>query len=230
MNLLPKHSSAVALLLGMGFTLATPHYICAAGKRADGITQQVRQVQGMVSDSKGEPIIGATVRVVGADKGTVTDMDGKFSVDAPQGSTLEITYMGFTAQKLQATPGKQLSVTLLEDDKTLNEVVVVGYGTVKRSDLTGSVSSLDASIITAASQTNAVDAMQGKIPGVNIIRNAARPGGSYSITVRGKSSINNSNEPLWVIDGIPTTSDARDLNPADIEKIDVLKDASATAI
>lgn len=184
----------------------------------------------MVSDSKGEPIIGATVRVVGADKGTVTDMDGKFSVDAPQGSTLEITYMGFTAQKLQATPGKQLSVTLLEDDKTLNEVVVVGYGTVKRSDLTGSVSSLDASIITAASQTNAVDAMQGKIPGVNIIRNAARPGGSYSITVRGKSSINNSNEPLWVIDGIPTTSDARDLNPADIEKIDVLKDASATAI
>lgn len=187
-------------------------------------------IHGTVKDTNGDAVIGATIKEMGTQNGTVTDFDGKFSLNVSAKAKLEISYVGYLTQQVTATPGKTMEITLREDAKALEEVVVVGYGTVKRSDVTGSVSSLDAASITSASQTNAIDAMQGKISGVNITRNAARPGGSYSIVVRGKSSINNSNEPLWVIDGIPTTSDARDLNPADIEKIDVLKDASATAI
>lgn len=188
------------------------------------------KVSGKVIDAAGEAIIGATVMEVGTQNGTVTDFDGNFSLSVSSKTTLEISYVGYLTQKVAALPGRTIQITLQEDAKALEEIVVVGYGSVKRSDVTGSVSSMDAASITSASQTNAVDAMQGRISGVNITRNAARPGGSYSIVVRGKSSINNSNEPLWVIDGIPTTSDGRDLNPADIEKIDVLKDASATAI
>ena len=192
--------------------------------------QQGRKFTGTIVDQSGEPITGATVKVKGSAMGAVTDIDGKFALEAPEGSMLEISYVGFTTQEIPASGRGDIHVTLKEDNQVLNEVVVVGYGTVKRSDLTGSVSSLDASSLTSASQTNAVDAMQGRISGVNITRNAARPGGGYNIVIRGKSSINNSNDPLWVIDGISTTSDANDLNPDDIEKIDVLKDASATAI
>lgn len=187
-------------------------------------------IQGTVKDANDEAIIGATIKEVGTTNGTVTDFDGNFSLSVAQGAKLEISYVGYISQTVAVTPGRRMSITLQEDNKALEEVVVVGYGTVKRSDVTGSVSSLDASTLTMGSQTNAIDAMQGRISGVNISRNAARPGGSYNIVVRGKSSINNSNSPLWVIDGIPTASDASDLNPDDIEKIDVLKDASATAI
>ncbi len=189
------------------------------------------KMTGKVTDTAGEPIIGATVIEKGTPNGTVTDLDGNFEFKASKKNfILEVSYIGYTKVALEAKVGTPVKVTLKEDTKTLDEVVVVGYGTVKRSDLTGSVSSLNSDNLTVASQTNAVDALQGRISGVNITRNAARPGGSYNITVRGLSSINNSNTPLWVIDGIPSSSDARDLNPADIEKIDVLKDASATAI
>lgn len=191
---------------------------------------QKKKVAGRVVDANGEPVIGATVMEKGTQNGTVTDLDGRFSLDVNAKGQLEISYVGYVSQNIDASSNQNLNITLQEDAKFVDEVVVVGYGTVKRSDLTGSVSSLDAANLTSASQTNAIDAMQGRISGVNITRNAARPGGSYSIVIRGKSSINNSNEPLWVIDGIPTSSNANDLNPDDIEKIDVLKDASATAI
>lgn len=223
-------SQTMACLLCTGITAATPLYIHAASETGIEAVQQSHKVTGKVVDSQGEPIIGATIKEVGTSNGTITDLDGNFSFDASAKGSLEISYVGYLTQKVSFVAGKTTQIVLQEDSRNLDEVVVVGYGSVKRSDVTGSVSSLDASSITSASQTNAIDAMQGRISGVNITRNAARPGGSYSIVVRGKSSINNSNEPLWVIDGIPTTSDARDLNPADIEKIDVLKDASATAI
>lgn len=223
-------SKLTTLLLCLGVSVASPAYMYGMDGSAMNVVQQNQKIKGTVVDANGEPIIGATIKVLGTSNGTITDLDGNFSLDMSPKGTLEISYVGYITQKIQVTSSAPLNVTLKEDAKNIDEVVVVGYGTVKRSDVTGSVSSLDASSITSASQTNAVDAMQGKISGVNITRNAARPGGSYSIVVRGKSSINNSNEPLWVIDGIPTSSDARDLNPADIEKIDVLKDASATAI
>lgn len=225
-----RNSKLAAMMLCMGFTVSVPTFTYGMGENALNILQQGQKISGLVVDSNGEPIIGATIKVVGTSDGTVTDLNGNFSLTIAPKATLEISYVGYITQKVQVATGKALKIVLLEDSKAIDEVVVVGYGSVKRSDVTGSVSSLDATSITSASQTNAVDAMQGRISGVNITRNAARPGGSYSIVVRGKSSINNSNEPLWVIDGIPTSSDARDLNPADIEKIDVLKDASATAI
>lgn len=218
------------ILLFAGFLMAPPYYIYGKANQPLTVQQQNKTVTGTVVDAKGEPVIGATVKVDGTTEGAITDLYGNFTVNLEHQGTLEISYVGFVSQKVEVVPGRKVDVVLREDAKVIDEVVVIGYGTVKRSDLTGSVSSIDASAITAGSQTNAVDAMQGRIAGVNITRNAARPGGSYSIVVRGKSSINNSNEPLWVIDGIPTTSDARDLNPADIEKIDVLKDASGTAI
>ncbi len=225
-----KKTKFTALLLCMGFSVIAPVHVYGTEGTATEALQQNKKVTGQVTDEQGEPIIGASVKIVGTTQGIVTDLDGNFTLDAPSKVTLEISYIGFLSQKVAATPGSPVRVTLHSDEQALDEVVVVGYGSVKRSDVTGSVSSLDASSITSASQTNAIDAMQGRISGVNITRNAARPGGSYNIVIRGKSSINNSNEPLWVIDGIPTSSDARDLNPADIEKIDVLKDASATAI
>lgn len=223
-------STLTAFLLCMGVSLVSPNYLYGKGEVAMNIMQQSQKITGKVVDSNGEPIIGATIKIAGTSNGTITDLDGNFFLDMAPKGVLEISYVGYLPQKVTVNSNKPLDIVLREDSKTIDEVVVVGYGSVKRSDVTGSVSSLDASSITSASQTNAVDAMQGRISGVNITRNAARPGGSYSIVVRGKSSINNSNEPLWVIDGIPTSSDARDLNPADIEKIDVLKDASATAI
>ena len=187
-----------------------------------------QKVTGTVKDAFGDPVAGASVVEKGTQNGIMTDMDGNFVLNVNQGATLVISFIGYETQQVKA--GSNLKVTLNEDRQVLEETVVVGYGTMKRSDLTGSVSSLSPEKITASSNTNALDAMNGKISGVNITHNAARPGGSFSVVVRGLSSINNSNSPLWVIDGIPSTSDANDLNPADIEKIDVLKDASATAI
>ena len=194
-------------------------------------SNETYKIKGVVVDGNGETIIGASVLQKGTTNGTITDVDGNFELNvSDKDIVLIISYIGYAKQEIKVQAGKVVKIVLKEDSQALDEVVVVGYGTVKRSDLTGSVSSLSSETLTASSQTNAIDAMQGKISGVNITRNAARPGGSYNIVIRGKSSINNSNTPLWVIDGIPTSSDASDLNPADIEKIDILKDASATAI
>lgn len=212
------------LLLGV----SSPSLVMAEATDVKAISQQSK-VTGNVVDEQGEPVIGATVMVKGASTGAITDINGNFTVNASRNAKLVITYIGYKTAEVNVGNGP-VNVQLESEQQTLDDVVVIGYGSVKRSDLTGSVGSLESSTITAASSTNAVDAMQGKIAGVNITRNAAKPGGTYSITVRGINSINNNQGPLWVIDGIPTSSDARDLNPADIEKIDVLKDASATAI
>lgn len=226
---------AVAQILkgqNVSYEIQGKNIVIKKGSQQQVTSGKRKKVTGTVKDANGEPIIGATVVEKGTTNGTVTDFDGNYALELSESGTLAVSYIGYKSQEFAASQIKQgaLAVTLKEDTEVMDEVVVVGYGSVKRSDVTGSVSSLDAESLTAASQTNAIDAMQGKISGVNITRNAARPGGSYNIVVRGLSSINNSNAPLWVIDGIPTNSDASDINPADIEKIDVLKDASATAI
>ena len=196
----------------------------------DEIRQAKNTVRGIVRDESGEPIIGANITVKGQTIGTITNIDGRFSLEAPEGVTLEISYIGFVKQEVKAIGKKELSITLKEDAKTLEEVVVVGYGTMKRRDITGSVSSVGTDVMTQGSSTQVATALQGRIAGVNIQKNAGRPGGSFSIYVRGANSINNTNDPLYVIDGMPTTASLNDLNPDDIESIDVLKDASATAI
>ncbi|MDR2914621.1 MAG: TonB-dependent receptor [Tannerella sp.] len=206
-------------------------YIVLSKKMIFNTAQQTgRRITGKILDNEGEPISGASIVETGTTNGTITDIDGNYSLLVQGDPVLRISYIGYTVQEVESAGKNEINIILTEDTQALEEVVVVGYGTVRKRDLTGSVGSLDAGVISAASVTTAVGAMQGKIAGVNIEKNVARPGGSYNITVRGLSSINNNSGPLYVIDGIPTTADMNDLNPSDIEKIDVLKDASATAI
>ena len=194
-------------------------------------------VKGNVTDATGEPIIGATVRVDGQNgAGTVTDIDGNFRINAPKGSTLSVSYIGYLVQKVAASPS--VNVTLKEDNKTLNEVVVIGYGSVKKSDATGSVTAIKPDEMNHGLQTNAQDMIAGKIAGVSVISNSGAPGASSTIRIRGGSSLNASNDPLIVIDGLAMDSYGIQglsnplsmVNPNDIESFTVLKDASATAI
>ncbi len=204
-----------------------------------GVLAQDNNVKGTVSGGDG-PIIGATVRVKGNPKmGTVTDLDGNFSLDAPKGSTLEISYIGYTTKDVRVTSNGKIDVTLEEDNKLLNEVVVVGYGTMKRSDLTGSVSSVDNEAIEKSVTTSIDQVLQGRAAGVQIQANTGTPGGSTTIRIRGTNSLNSTSQPIFVIDGVIIDSSGSDdgnsnplaaINPSDIVSMDILKDASATAI
>lgn len=186
-------------------------------------------VKGKVLDANGEPIIGATVKEVGTTNGTITDFDGNFSFEANENGKLEISYVGYKMEQIKAQPGRSLAITMKEDTETLDEVVVIGYGTVKKRDLTGSVASVTGKDIVKAPVSNAAQALQGKLPGVNVISQDGRSDAEVSIRVRGGGSISQSNEPLYIVDGFPA-SGISDI-PADmIESIDVLKDASSTAI
>ena len=193
-------------------------------------------VKGHVKDATGEPIIGATVRVDGTQTATVTDFDGNFVLKANQGADITITYIGYQPQKVKAAP--TVEVTLQDDAAVLNEVVVIGYGAVKKSDLTGSVTALKPDTKNKGLVVNAQDMMQGKIAGVNVTSDGGTPGGGSTIRIRGGSSLNASNSPLVVIDGVPMDNNGVKglanplsmVNPQDIESFNVLKDASATAI
>lgn len=177
---------AVAQILkgqNVSYEIQGKNIVIKKGSQQQVTSGKRKKVTGTVKDANGEPIIGATVVEKGTTNGTVTDFDGNYALELSESGTLAVSYIGYKSQEFAASQIKQgaLAVTLKEDTEVMDEVVVVGYGSVKRSDVTGSVSSLDAESLTAASQTNAIDAMQGKISGVNITRNAARPGGSYNI-------------------------------------------------
>lgn len=194
-------------------------------------TDKPKSIKGVVADSKGEPIIGASILVKGTSSGTITDIDGNFTIDnvSPE-DLLVITYVGYLGQEMKIKEKNTLSITLLEDSKQLDEVVVVGYGTVKKRDLTGSVSSINSSKVASVPVTSAASALQGRASGVVVSTSSWEPGETPSILIRGKRSINASNDPLFVIDGIPVTGGMGEISPADIESMEVLKDASATAI
>ncbi len=195
------------------------------------------KVTGTVTDeTNGEPIIGATVKIKGSSTGVITDIDGNFSIDAGVGQTLEFSYIGYTTQAVKVTKAGRIDVRLSEDTHTLEQVVVVGYGTMKRSDLTGAVSSITEAQIKQGVNTSIEQAMQGRIAGVQVTQNSGAPGGGISVQIRGINSLSG-NEPLYVVDGIAmsgqtsnNTSVMSSLNPSDITSIEVLKDASATAI
>jgi len=184
-----------------------------------------------------EPLIGATVMAKGTTTGTTTDLDGKFSLTLPDGVTqVVVSSVGYQTQTVNATKGKPIKVTMYEDSKVMDEVVVVGYGEMKRSDLTGSVSSIGEKAIKQGVNTSLEQTMQGRIAGVQVTQNSGAPGGGISVQIRGINSLNG-NEPLYVVDGIAmsgqtdgNTSVMSSLNPSDITSIEVLKDASATAI
>lgn len=190
--------------------------------------QNKRTITGTILDEKGESIIGASVAVKGTANGTITDIDGKFSLDVNENDILAITYVGFLAQEIPVTGKSNLQITLKENAEMLDEIVVVGYGVMRKRDLTGAVSSIDSKSMQDKPVANIGEALQGRASGVQII-NSGAPGSNVSIRIRGISTINNS-EPLLVIDGVPTDLSLNALNMDDVQTVDVLKDASATAI
>ena len=183
-------------------------------------------VKGTVKDKTGEPLIGVSV-TYGSGQGTVTDIDGNFSVNVPSGSTIKFSYVGYKPQSVKASGN--MSITLEEDNTTLEDVVVVGYGTMKRRDLTGAVASVTGDKLAANPVATVSEALQGQLPGVNVISQDGRPGGEMSIRVRGGGSITQSNDPLFIVDGVQVSS-IDDIAADNIESIDVLKDAASTAI
>ena len=180
----------------------------------------------VISGSDNEPLIGASVMVQGTKTGSVTDLDGNFTIEAKNGQTLEVSYLGFITQKVKVN-GSVVQVTLQEDKHSLDEVVVVGYGVQKKKLVTGATVQLKGDDIAKLNTTNPLSAMQGQTPGVNIVSTSGQPGAAMSVTIRGLGTVGNS-QPLYLIDGVG--GDITTLNPADIESIDVLKDAASAAI
>ena len=193
-------------------------------------------VNGVVQDTQGEPIIGANILVKGTSNGTITDLDGNFQLTADADAILVFSFIGYQTQELPAQP--VMNVTLRDDSKQLDEVVVIGYGSVKKNDLSGSVVALKAEEMNKGAVTSPQELIQGKVPGLYVSAGDGQPGSGSSIRIRGGASLNASNDPLIVIDGIPVANDAAPgtpnalatINPNDIETFTVLKDASATAI
>jgi len=189
------------------------------------------KVQGTVSDEKGLPLPGVSVKVKGTSAGAVTDANGKYSLSNVDGSaTLVFSFIGYNTQEVPVNNKEQIDVKLTEAAKELNQVVVVGYGTQKRVDLTGSVGSVNSKQLQERPAINVEEELAGKIAGVNVSTNSGAPGGATKIRIRGYSSINTSTDPLYVVDGVVWTEGGASINPNDIASIDVLKDASSTAI
>ena len=185
-------------------------------------------VSGQVTDESGEPIIGASVKIPGTSTGVVTDLDGNYSISIPKGKHFEVSYVGYKKEIVIAKEGK-ITIQLKEDSNVLNEVVAIGYGTVKRKDVTGSVSSVGNTELVAVPVASPIEAMQGKLAGVRVTMPEGNPDAEVIIRVRGGGSITRDNTPLYIVDGFPVSS-ISDIPTSDIESIDVLKDASSTAI
>ena len=185
-------------------------------------------VKGTVIDEAGEPIIGATVQVQGAKTGAITDFEGNFSVEAASNATLLISYVGYVTETVSVQGRNNIQVTLKEDATSLNDVVVIGYGTMKKKLVTGATVQVKGDDIAKLNTTNALEAMQSSSPGVQITQSSAQPGKGYNVVIRGKGT-NGSTSPLYVIDGV-AGGNLDDINPADIESIDILKDAASAAI
>ena len=183
-------------------------------------------VSGTVLEPTGEPVIGATVMQKGTNNGAVTDLDGKFSFKAPQGSVIVVSYIGFATQEVAAAPN--LRITLQEEANNLNEVVVTGYTTQRKADLTGAISVVNMKDIAKQNENNPIKAMQGRVPGMNISADGS-PSGAATVRIRGNGTLND-NDPLYIIDGVPTKSGMHELNGNDIESIQVLKDAASASI
>ena len=208
--------------------------ICGVILSITAFAQQIT-VNGNVKDATGEPIIGATVRVAGQQGGVITDFDGNFHIQANSGATITVSYVGYQEAQVAAAP--RVNIVLQDDAQLLKDVVVIGYGTVKKSDATGSVMSVEADQLNKGLATSPADLLQGKTPGVQITTNSGAPGAGSTIRIRGGSSLSASNDPLIVIDGLPISGTGisggdvlNTINPNDIESFSILKDASATAI
>ncbi len=243
--------AAVCSVLMLG---AAPQAFAAGGKSPVPVpvVQQTKKITGTVSDQFG-PVIGATVRVKGSSNGVITDMDGNFALDAKPGETIEVSYVGYLTKTFTVGSAARYDVTIEEDHQNLQEVVVVGYGTMKKSDLAGASASMDEKAIKGTNITNIDQAFLGRATGVNAVQTSGAPGSASSVRVRGQATINANAEPLYVVDGVifqgmgasgasfglgdalgngsvSTISPLSTLNPSDIVSMEILKDASATAI
>ena len=199
----------------------------SAATTAVASVQQTKQATGYVADSQG-PLIGATVKEKGTSNGTVTDFNGFFSLNVKPGATLVVSYVGYEPQEVKA--GDNLRINLKEDGHVVNEVVVIGYGTQRREAVTGSVANIGGEKLNQIAATNAAQALQGRVAGVLMTQTGSKPGDEMQIRIRGQRSLSASNDPLIVLDGIPFMGQLSDINPTDIKSMDILKDASATAI
>lgn len=194
---------------------------------ASSIAQTTISISGIVKDQTGEPLIGVSVKLNNGKVGTITDVQGKFSLVAPTKSTLSFSYIGYTPQTIVASQS-QLNIILKEDNTNLDEIVVVGYGTVKKRDLTGAITSVKGDAITLTPTTNPMESLQGRVAGLDITKSSGQAGTGVSMQLRGNRSITASGNPLFIIDGMP--GDYSTMNPNNIESIEVLKDASSTAV
>ncbi len=235
------------ILKGQGVTYEIQGKNIVVRKGAKKAQQPGKKVTGTVKDANGEPVIGASVRLLGTDKGTITDMDGNFSLDMSEGDEIEISYIGFTTQTIKYD-GQALAVRLKEDTELLDEVVVVGYGTMKKKDLTGAVSSVKMDDAPVGTFSTISHALAGKAAGLQVSTISAQPGSGATFRIRGAASVSAGNDPLIIIDGFPVNPASDDvirtgsydngssdnilssINPNDIASIEVLKDASSTAI
>jgi TonB-linked SusC/RagA family outer membrane protein len=190
---------------------------------------QEKMISGKVSDISNKPMIGVSVVVLGSTTGTFTDANGNFSLKVSEKSKLQFSFIGYIVQTIEVRNQTTINVTLLESSTDINEVVVVGYGTIKKADLTGSVGTISSDNLVSKGAATMMESLQGEVTGVSITQNSSRAGGGFDIHIRGVQSIGNSAGPLYVVDGI-VVSDIQMLNPADIERVDILKDASSTAI
>lgn len=237
-------SCLIALLLcGSNIVVANP-------LDKEMVVQQTKLIKGTVVDKQGEPVIGANISAKGTTNGTITDINGEFSLNVSINSTLVISYLGFISQEISIGNNTVFNIVLEEDTKTLDEVVVIGYGTSRKKDITGSVASVRADDLNTIAAPNVTQMLQGKVSGMSAVQNSAQPGAGMSITIRGAASPSGSNSPLYVIDGVPLQNNSsgdpglfgidykhgtdrsplNTINPSDIESIEVLKDASAAAI
>lgn len=193
---------------------------------------QQKEISGAITNEEGQALQGATVLIKGTARGALTDTEGKYTLEVSEGDVLQVSYIGYTSKELTVGSGTTLNITLAEDFAQLDEVVVTGYGTQKKRDVTAAISSVDGKTIAELPVASTADALQGRVAGVDIQQVGGRPGQNPNIVIRGRSSINAGNDPLFVVDGIPLVDGgtAFDINPQDIESVEVLKDAASTSI
>ena len=227
MNLKIKKNALVASAC-MAFLLGGAPQVWAAD--FDSVTaaqQQTKKITGTILDQAGIPVIGANVLEKGTSNGTITNLDGKFTLNVKPGATLHISYIGYKVEEITVGSAQNYQITLKEDTERLDEVVVVGYGIQKKKLVTGATVEVKGEDIAKLNTTQALGALQSQTPGVNIQANSGQPGDGFKISIRGAGT-NGNTAPLYIIDGV--AGDINNLNPADIERIDVLKDAASCAI
>lgn len=233
-----KHVKILLTLKSLGFAFLFSTGLVAHAAADNGnvnlasttAMQQSKKISGIITDEKGEPIIGANIAVVGTTIGIISDMDGKYELEVPDGAEVTVSYIGYVSQTFKVSSKASYNIVLREDSEMIEEVVVVGYGTIKKSDVSGSVVSVDKEQMMKRNPLNLAQGLQGSAAGVMVSKNSGDPEGTATIRIRGVATVNGSADPLYVVDGVQVGNNANFVNPADVESIEVLKDASATAI